>query len=508
MPTAGIVRSRALLGLSARCITVECHAGGGLPGTTIVGLAEHAVRESRDRVKSALSHCGFHYPSGRVLINLAPGHISKSGTALDLPIAISILSATRQVRSQKLPQIEFIGELGLFGELRTVNGTLSCALASREVGRTLVVPMANEREASMAPTGSVKLANNLLDVATFLNGSDDAQLGAPRTGLVDATSTKSGSNSFDQVMGQQAAKRALLLAGAGGHHLLMVGPPGTGKTMLARSFSELLPTLPDEARMEVAAVYSAAGRERIDYSRPPFRDPHHSASAPALVGGGTPPMPGEVTLAHRGVLFLDELPHFKPSALNLLREPMETGSAVLARASYKVTFPCRFQLIAAMNPCPSGRSCKEDACRCTDAQVRRYQGRVSGPLLDRIDLHVRVPEIPQEVLTGLQQQQDRPLSGEYRANIESTQTRQYARQGCLNAELSGTRLIDEIEKAHLPHHILNKAVQNYQLSARSYHKIWRIARTIADLQGVPAIQQEHFVEALAYRAIDWERGVS
>jgi len=517
------LHTRVLFGLTAHAVTVECHIGSGLPATTIVGLPDAAVRESRDRVASAIKNSGFEFPEGRVVINLAPGGLSKNSSALDLPIALSVLASTQQVRSTHLSALEFLGELGLFGELRGINGALACSLASTRSNRQLLVPKANTEEVKVAPAGTVTVAANLRQVAAILNASplnlptaDSAPLSFSRQhpmqpGDGAAHRPRRGrrreSSAFDQVVGQQAAKRALLIAAAGGHHLLMVGPPGTGKTMLARGFSQLLPELSEQARLEVAAVYSAAGLPRKNYAEVPFRDPHHSASAPALVGGGHPPTPGEIALAHHGVLFLDELPHFKPSALNLLREPIETGRAVITRAQYKVTFPCRFQLIAAMNPCPAGRTCSEQACRCTPSQVQRYQSRISGPLLDRIDVQVRVPALAEEVLAKLQKQSaDWPVSA-VRHRVEEARNRQLERQACLNAMLPGPVLNQHMTAADLDQAYLQQAITRYNLSARSYHKLWRIARTIADLEGADVISLDHMNEAMSYRALDWEAGV-
>ncbi len=484
-----------------------------------MGLPDGAVREARDRVRSAITNSGFSYPDGAVVINLAPGSLTKSSAALDLPIALAILSASHQIPGTSLKHYEFLGELGLFGELRKVSGCLTCALACQSADRILIVPAANRDEAQIAPGGAMLLADSLLAVTSYLTQHDtqqktDATLSAGmskpapvQSQAYPLTPHGQANPQLHQIVGQEAAKRALTIAAAGGHHLLMVGPPGTGKTMLARSFADLLPYLTNAQALECAAIYSAAGLPRQNYRMAPFRDPHHSASAPALMGGGNPPQPGEVALSHHGVLFLDELPHFKPSALDLLREPIETGSAVITRAKYKVTYPCRFQLIAAMNPCPAGRVCREDNCRCTPTQVQRYQSRVSGPLLDRIDIQVQVPALGQELLTRLDSKQHSDTTQNLRTGIAKARQTQQDRQGCINALLSGEQLEKEIVRAQLDDGFLQQAIQRFDLSARSYHKIWRIARSIADLDESQIVRLSDISEALSYRGLDWENNL-
>lgn len=487
--------------MDAPAVIVETHLAGGLPAFTLVGLPETAVREARDRVRGALANCGFDFPDGRVVVNLAPADLLKEGGRFDLAIAISILRATGQLREpdQTDDEWEFLGELSLTGELRPIRGGLCAALALAPQ-RKLILPMANRADSHLADGRLVPLAH-LRDVIRWLQHPEQrSQLLSPPLSPSADSAPSERSNSHEPVVGQQQAKRALALAAAGGHHLLMIGPPGTGKSLLARSFAQLLPDLDAQSEMELAAIYSVAGLTRSGRT-PPFRDPHQSVSTAAMVGGGRAPGPGEISLAHGGVLFLDELPHFKPSVLDSLREPLESGRITVVRANWQAEFPARFQLLTAMNPCPAGMVCNDQDCRCRPDQVARYQARVSGPLLDRIDLHVPVPEVPVDALLD----PDPALLAQPfdRADITSARELQIQRQGGLNAQLRGEHLKQICSLGKPERQLLSRAAKHYQLSARGFHRVMKVARTIADLEHSSTIGSQHLAEALSYRSISW-----
>lgn len=500
-----LVQSRALVGLEAAAVTVEVHLANGLPNFYLVGLADKEVREARERVHAALQTCGLEFPHNkRVTVNLAPADLPKDSGRFDLPIALGILAASGQVDAARLAGHEFAGELSLSGELRPVRGALATSLALQAAGvaARLVLPPESAEEAALVPGAQVVRARHLLDVVRHFQPepSDDA---AEADGWVrletQAPAATASYPDLADVKGQAGARRALEIAAAGGHSLLLVGPPGAGKSMLAQRFAGLLPPMSVQEALESAAVASLAGRFTLpQWSLRPTCAPHHSASSVALVGGGSPPRPGEISLAHHGVLFLDELPEFARAALEALREPLETGRITIARAARRSEFPARFQLIAAMNPCPCGWLGSGRACRCTPDQVARYQGRLSGPLLDRIDLHVEVPALaPAELL-------DAP-AGEPTAAVQArcgaARAIALGRQGKANHALQGEEIDRHAVLAAPAAAFLRHAAARLGWSARATHRVLKVARTIADLARAEAIDVVHVAEAAQYRRV-------
>ncbi len=489
-----IIHSRALVGVEAPAVTVEAHLANGLPSLTLVGLPETSVKESKDRVRSAILNAGFDFPARRITLNLAPADLPKDGGRFDLAIALGILAASGQLPGEALDDLECLGELALSGALRPVQGVLPAALAARASGRTLVVPRANAEEASLASGLKVLAVDHLLELAGHLNGS--APLPAYQARGLPQQPTPYPD--LAEVQGQLAAKRALLVAAAGAHNLLLSGPPGTGKTLLASRLPGLLPPLTEAEALEVAAIHSVASQTPLEaWPQRPFRTPHHSASGPALVGGGSRPQPGEITLAHHGVLFLDELPEFDRKVLEVLREPLETGHIVIARARDRVRFPARFQLVAAMNPCPCGYLHDPGGrCRCTPEQVQRYRAKLSGPLLDRIDLHITVARETTSLEASGEPAQ---TSASVAARVAAARQRQLARQGCTNAALDLPGLRQHCPLRTADRHWLEQACERLGLSLRATHRLLKVARTLADLDEQETIARPHLAEALQYR---------
>jgi len=492
-----LVASRALAGIDAPEVTVEVHLGPGLPMFTIVGLPDAEVREAKDRVRAALNHAHFEFPARRITVNLAPADLPKDSARFDLPIALGILAASGQVDASALAAHEFAGELSLNGALRPVRGALAMALRARRAGRAFVLPEANAGEAALAGSDRILPARSLLDVCAHLMGQ--ARLAGFELPARPAIASYAD---FAEVKGQAQVKRALEVAAAGSHSALLIGPPGTGKSMLATRFPGILPPLSEVESLEVASIHSAStlGFEAARWGQRPMRAPHHTASSAALVGGGSPPRPGEISLAHGGVLFLDELPEFGRDVLEALREPLEAGVVSISRAARQAQFPARFQLVAAMNPCPCGYlGDPSGRCRCTPQAVARYRSRISGPLADRIDIKIEAPVPRDGEMTA---KAEGEATAVIRARVCAARERQHLRQGKANA-LLGPREIDRHCAIDAQAEAMVKeAIRRLALSARAYHRVLRVARTIADLAGSATIDTAQLAEAIQYRRLD------
>ena len=491
------VASRALAGIDAPEVTVEVHLGPGLPAFHIVGLPDAEVREAKDRVRAALHHAQFEFPARRITVNLAPADLPKHSSRFDLPIALGILAASGQLSRESLSGFEFAGELSLTGELRPMRGALAMALGSSRAGRGFVVPAPSAAQAALADRAIVLPARTLLDVCAHLSGA------APLERQIAAVPARAPACAdFRDVRGQAAAKRALEVAAAGGHSALLVGPPGTGKSMLAARFPGILPVLSEAEALECAAIQSVstAGFDPMNWGVRPWRAPHHTAPRAALVGGGSPPRPGEISLAHHGVLFLDELPEFARATLEALREPLETGWISLARGARQARFPARFQLMAAMNPCPCGYlGHAAGRCRCTPDAIARYRARISGPLADRIDVKVEAPAPRDADLLAVAEGEP---SAYIRARVEAARLRQIERQARANAFLAEREIELHCRPDPDARGLLKEAIARLSLSARAFHRVLRVARTIADIGQAEVVGPAHVAEAIQYRRLD------
>ncbi len=490
-------KTRSAVGILAKPVSVEVHISNGLPAFNIVGLAETAIKESKDRVRSAIINSQFEFPFRRITVSLAPADLPKSGTGFDLPIAIGILAASGQISSKALEHYEFVGELALSGLIRGVKAVIPMVLAARQAGQNIIISEANAGEAALAGHSSALSASTLREVCAFLNGEIKLNALPERAQYTDYQSNLC----LSDVKGQHQAKQAMTIAASGGHSLLMSGSPGSGKTMMAKRFHTLLPPLCETQALECAAIQSIQGKSP-DFSQwltPPFRAPHHTASPVALVGGGNPPKPGEISLAHHGVLFLDELPEFSRHVLETLREPLESGQICISRAAIQMEFPARFQLIAAMNPCPCGHWGNPQAdCLCSPDRIQRYLAKLSGPLLDRIDMQLHIQALSQQDLIH-HQPDEANKSSTVREQVIKTRMIQLDRQQCLNAALSARDCEHHAALGQEEKQYMARAMEKLKLSARSYHRLLKVARTLADLAEEPKVFIPHLQQALAFR---------